>query len=65
MTTSSIAHTLIGGEQLPNAIAGMDSKFEKPASGHPVNGVPTSFPPPTHSYSGGMLGAHVKHNPRI
>lgn len=65
MTGSSVAHGLAGGTMLPHAVAGMDSKFQTPKEGHPITGVKSSFPAPTHNYDGGMLGAHVVHNARI
>lgn len=66
MTGSSVAHGLAGGVMLPKAIAGMDAHFDAPKEGHPMfNAGKSSFPPPTHSYAGGMQGAHVVHNPRI
>lgn len=65
MTGSSVAHGLAGGVHLKDSMAGMDAHFQQPKEGHPINGAPKSFAPPTHSYAGGMQGAHVKHNPRI
>lgn len=64
MTGSSVAHGLAGGVVLPKAIAGMDQHFQAPKEGHPMFPGKAEFPPPTHSYSGGMFGAHVVHNPR-
>lgn len=65
MTSSSVAHGLAGGVHLPQAIAGFDNHFDKPQEGHPNTPVKSTFAPPTHSYAGGMQGAHVVHNPRI
>jgi hypothetical protein len=65
MTGSSVAHGLAGGVVLPKAIANFDSHFQTPKEGTPIMGVKSSFPPPTHSYAGGMQGAHVVHSPRI
>jgi len=60
MTGSSVAHGLAGGVILPKAVAGFDVHFNKPQES-----AKTSFPPPTHSYAGGMQGAHVVHHARI
>jgi hypothetical protein len=66
MLASSVAQTLIGGEELPNAVAGMNDKFQTPAEGKPMfNASKSTFPPPTHSYSGGMQNSHTVHSPRI
>lgn len=65
MTGSSVAHGLAGGVVLQKAVANFGSHFDAPQEGHPITPVKATFPPPTHSYAGGMQGAHVVHNARI
>lgn len=65
MTGSSVAHGLAGGVVLPKAIANFDTHFQTPKEGHPITGVKSAFPAPTHNYAGGMQGSHVVHNARI
>lgn len=65
MTGSSVAHGLAGGVVLPKAVAGFDAHFQKPQEGHPITPVKAEFPVPTHSYAGGMQGAHVVHRSRM